>query len=703
MESMADGIIESTTAKLDALRLRLPRLHGKEHKRQRVAVKKELYAIENGEAYAAALSAAIRGQRAAADATESEAWKVMLQRERDEAAAAGQQQQQRRRATENLSVPERLHFRSVVAGMFDEYAPTFEEELVGKLHYRTPGILERALARTLATGDLGAVLSSSLFVDLGCGTGLAAVALQARCTGRLLGCDLSRRMVAVAANKRRTAGGPLYDELHTCDAVACLRNSVALESADLIVAADVLVYMRELDDLFRAAEERLSPGGLFGFSTEIATPDEVVPPPGGPGWIERPSERIAHAEAYWRQLMADRGILEVISVEAADIRNDMSAPIQGHIVVARKRRAVPSYRRAEESGEGWQEHFLNVEQANTVPTCAESVAHGHSVIVIDALATAAEVEQLKEEAVSKDERIRRADSLRSVRPGEHRWTPQTSGTPDQASSTVGRTRMPIADMLGASGVATCDALLLRALSQLDATMPLLTPALFPHGSCSPTCAPCLSPTSCVHNPRLVFSTGEPAINVYTQGGGFQAHQDKQSLTILVNLSIPGGELEGGEFEGGGTAFWDVTAACDPRTGRGHLRGEPTMALCPPAGSALVFGGTVTHAGQPVLSGRRCVFVASFSPASDEADTAAAATATATTARHSPAASGAVEAVSRGSALEHEQWQIKQQRLRDQRKAYEARVEAERARQLALQGSFHVSSALPHTTRDISDE
>lgn len=34
----------------------------------------------------------------------------------------------------------------------------------------------------------------------------------------------------------------------------------------------------------------------------------------------------------------------------------------------------------------------------------------------------------------------------------------------------------------------------------------------------------------------------------------------------------------------------------------------------PAGTALLFVGSVTHAGQPVSAGERCVFVSSFSPA-----------------------------------------------------------------------------------------
>jgi hypothetical protein len=338
-----------------------------------------------------------------------------------------------------------------------------------------------------------------------------------------------------------------------------------------------------------------------------------------------------------------------------------------------------------------------VEQASTAQTCAESVVHGHSVIVIDDLATASEVEQLQKEAVSKDEHIKHAERSSSVPAEEPRFKTGT-GTPSTAiaaavadvaaaaASAVGRTRLPIADMLGASGVAACDAILLRALSMLDVITPLLTPALFPHDASR---SPCLSPTSCVHNPRLVFSTSEPAINVYTQGGGFRAHQDKQSLTVLVSLSS-----RGAEFQGGGTAFWSLQAASDPVTGRGAFVSECTMALCPPAGSALVFGGTVTHAGQPVLDGKRCVFVASFSPASDEADAAVAATAIATTARHTPTATATGEALSRGAASDYGHHQAKQQRLRDQRNAYEARVAAERARQQALQARFEVLSTGP---------
>lgn len=43
---------------------------------------------------------------------------------------------------------------------------------------------------------------------------------------------------------------------------------------------------------------------------------------------------------------------------------------------------------------------------------------------------------------------------------------------------------------------------------------------------------------------------------------------------------------------------------------------PTHLITPDVGTALVFGGNVTHAAQPILSGERIVFVASFSPLAD---------------------------------------------------------------------------------------
>ena len=42
----------------------------------------------------------------------------------------------------------------------------------------------------------------------------------------------------------------VYDSLAACDCVAYLHRNVKPATADLIIAADVLVYMRDLADLF---------------------------------------------------------------------------------------------------------------------------------------------------------------------------------------------------------------------------------------------------------------------------------------------------------------------------------------------------------------------------------------------------------------------------------------------------------------------
>ena len=68
-----------------------------------------------------------------------------------------------------------------------------------------------------------------------------------------------------------------------------------------------------------------------------------------------------------------------------------------------------------------------------------------------------------------------------------------------------------------------------------------------------------------------------------------------SLTCLLNLSAADDD-----YGGGGTAFWGES-------------GEP-LVIRPTVGTALIFGGKVTHSGVAVASGQRVVLVASFSPA-----------------------------------------------------------------------------------------
>ena len=159
-------------------------------------------------------------------------------------------------------------------------------------------------------------------------------------------------------------------------------------------------------------------------------------------------------------------------------------------------------------------------------------------------------------------------------------------------------RMPIREKWDAAGVQRCEALLVRALTLLHA---------LPSGGSLLTALFGGIPDGIVGNRNLALSEGEPAVNLYAEGGEFKAHEDKHSLTVLVTLT------DSIDFVGGGTAVWSV----QDRGPNSSLRdvNPPTFVLRPPAGSVLIFCGTVTHGALPVTSGERCVLVASFSPKS----------------------------------------------------------------------------------------
>ena len=69
-----------------------------------------------------------------------------------------------------------------VTALFDGDAPYFEAALLS-LGYRVPGLIRRAVERLLPAVVAGAAPLGPV-LDLGCGTGLAGVALSDLCTGR---------------------------------------------------------------------------------------------------------------------------------------------------------------------------------------------------------------------------------------------------------------------------------------------------------------------------------------------------------------------------------------------------------------------------------------------------------------------------------------------------------------------------------------
>jgi predicted TPR repeat methyltransferase len=187
--------------------------------------------------------------------------------------------------------------------LFDGYADKFDEHLVQVLNYQAPRVLAAQLA------SLGRTFSRAL--DLGCGTGLCA-ALVKPLADVLDGVDLSANMLAKAASLG------LYEGLVQDDIVHCLETT--RQRYELVVSADVFIYVGALEDVFDGVSRVLEPGGSFCFSVELAPDDR--------DFVLRPSQRYAHSERYLRALALRHGF-EIQAISRAPIREDQREPIPG--------------------------------------------------------------------------------------------------------------------------------------------------------------------------------------------------------------------------------------------------------------------------------------------------------------------------------------------------------------------------------------
>jgi predicted TPR repeat methyltransferase len=197
--------------------------------------------------------------------------------------------------------------------VFDGYAQRFDVHLM-RLGYRVPGLARAWLEAT--PGSSGRVRQPVL--DLGCGTGLMAVALADALRGPLVGVDLSPRMLREA-----TARG-LYAELHEADLLAFL--AAEPRRFGLAFAGDVLPYFGDLRSLFTAVASRLTPGARFVLSAE------ALPSADTAGWRLSNRGRYAHQEAHLRAAAEAAGLaVDVLRPEV--IRFEGDAPVAGYFVV----------------------------------------------------------------------------------------------------------------------------------------------------------------------------------------------------------------------------------------------------------------------------------------------------------------------------------------------------------------------------------
>jgi predicted TPR repeat methyltransferase len=203
-----------------------------------------------------------------------------------------------------------------VRALFDQYAPRFEASLVGDLGYRGPALLFKAVLSARAAIRKPAFFKRA--IDLGCGTGLAATAF-ARDVDHFTGIDLSPRMI-----ERARASG-LYAELEVADMVQGLISKPDA-GADLILAADAMVYVSDLAPVLREVNRVLISGGLLAFTVETH---------GGDGVILGEGLRYAHGAPYVRAAIDAAG-LTLSRLDDLSARNEDNAPVPGLVVVVEK-------------------------------------------------------------------------------------------------------------------------------------------------------------------------------------------------------------------------------------------------------------------------------------------------------------------------------------------------------------------------------
>jgi predicted TPR repeat methyltransferase len=192
-----------------------------------------------------------------------------------------------------------------VRHLFDQFAADYDARMISQLGYAAPRIL-RELADLVMAGREGLDI-----LDLGCGTGLTGVAFK-DLARRLDGIDLSPSMI----EKARTRG--IYDRLAVAD-IEAARDKARY---DLLLAADTLVYLGDLTQIFAFACGSLRAGGFFLFTVE-RKPDE--------GFDLGPKRRWRHSESYLRHEAACAG-LAVAGLVACAPRAEAGQPVEGFAV-----------------------------------------------------------------------------------------------------------------------------------------------------------------------------------------------------------------------------------------------------------------------------------------------------------------------------------------------------------------------------------
>lgn len=201
-----------------------------------------------------------------------------------------------------------------VANLFDQYAGYYNKHVTSTLQYKVPQLLRNAVSKFIT-----ATTPQKYVLDLGCGTGLCGIYF--RDVARfLVGIDLSISMLAHA----KSLSG--YDAL-CCGNILESIPGLNQEYFELIIAADVFVYIGDLEQIFKMIKSALQNNGQLTFTIEEQNINDT--------FILQTTGRYAHSNKYIEMLATKHGfIIEINDSIVPRIQNE--APIAGRLYILRK-------------------------------------------------------------------------------------------------------------------------------------------------------------------------------------------------------------------------------------------------------------------------------------------------------------------------------------------------------------------------------
>ena len=207
-----------------------------------------------------------------------------------------------------------------VRDLFDDYAETFDTDLVNDLNYIVPNLIEDTLSAYLKADRGSIVPPFARVLDLGCGTGLVAEAIRPL-SAHITGVDLSPKMLEIAGSEKR------IEESVVSDMIDFLHPAKNHAKFDLIVCGDALVYLGALEEVFKGVSHHLDDGGVFCFTVEDLVEGDFT---------LRPSGRYAHHKEYVTDLLIGSN-QRILSSSAIIPRRDDNHEIPGRLFLSQNR------------------------------------------------------------------------------------------------------------------------------------------------------------------------------------------------------------------------------------------------------------------------------------------------------------------------------------------------------------------------------